>query len=110
MQDKAEESFRQAISIDPENGYWYYYLAYHLIDKGRNIDEGLNLVDKALELNPGNEWFFLDCKGWGLYKKGNSQEALRILERSWKMQPVYNHEKYLHLEEVRKAVASYKNN
>jgi tetratricopeptide (TPR) repeat protein/TolB-like protein len=110
MQDKAEESFRQAISIDPENGYWYYYLAYHLIDKGRNIDEGLDLVDKALELNPGNEWFFLDCKGWGLYKKGNSQEALRILERSWKMQPVYNHEKYLHLDEVRKAVASYKNN
>jgi tetratricopeptide (TPR) repeat protein len=109
MQDKAEESFREAVNLEPKNAFWYFYLSWHLIDKNRNIKEGLELIDKALELNPNYEWGFLDCKGWGLYKQGKYQDALQLLERSWKLQPYYNHEKFLHLEEVRKAVTGRKN-
>ncbi|MCJ7446828.1 MAG: tetratricopeptide repeat protein [Bacteroidales bacterium] len=110
MYDKAEEYFRRAINLDPGNGIWNYYLAWHLIDKDRNIDEGLKLIDKALESSPEYEWLFLDCKGWGLYKQGKYAEALEVLEKCRDMSPYYQHDVYLHLEEVKKAIAGQKNN
>ena len=33
-------------------------LAYFLIDKDRNINEGLELVDKALKISPDNYYVF----------------------------------------------------
>ena len=86
-------------------------LAYFLIDKDRNINEGLELVDKALKLNPDN-YNYLDTKGWGLYKQGKYKEALEILQKSWDLRrekAVYNHEAFLHLEAAKKAVAGQKN-
>jgi tetratricopeptide (TPR) repeat protein len=87
-------------------------LAYFLIVNGRNINEGLGLVDNALVLSPDN-YNYLHTKGWGLYKQGKYQEALETLQKSWDLrreQAVYNHEAYLHLEEAKKAVAGQKNN
>ena len=46
--DKAEEYYRQALSLEPESPGRLNNLAYFLIDKDRNINEGLKLVDKAL--------------------------------------------------------------
>jgi tetratricopeptide (TPR) repeat protein len=85
-------------------------LAYFLIDKDRNINEGLELVNKALELSPDN-YMSLHGKGWGLYKQGKYKEALEILQKSWDLRrekAVYNHEAFLHLEEARKAVSGQK--
>ena len=86
-------------------------LAYFLIDKDRNITEGLELVSKVLELSPDN-YTYLHTKGWGLYKQGKYQEALKTLQSSWDLrreQAVYNHEAFLHLDAVKKAVANQKN-
>lgn len=105
---KAEEIYRQTLSSEPENPVWLNYLAWFLIDKDRNINEGLALIDNALALSPGN-FEYLDTKGWGLYKKGNYQEALDILTKSWNLrreQAVYDHKAYLHLEAAKKAVAN----
>jgi tetratricopeptide (TPR) repeat protein len=102
--DKAEEYYRQALSLEPENPFMLNYLAYFLIDKDRNINEGLELVDKALELSP-DDYNYLNTKGWGLYKQGKNKEALELLEKAWKLKPIYNHELYLHIEEVKKAIA-----
>jgi tetratricopeptide (TPR) repeat protein len=79
-------------------------LALFLIEKDRNINEGMDLIEKALELSPDN-YLYSDTKGWGLYKQGKYKEALTILERSWELKPVYDHEIFLHLEAARKAVA-----
>lgn len=107
--DKAERYYRQALVLEPEIILRLNNLAYFLIDKDRNINEGLELVDKAFELSPDN-YASLHGKGWGLYKQGKYKEALGFLEKSWKIKPVYNHALYLHLEEVKKALASQKNN
>jgi hypothetical protein len=40
-------------------------LAYFLIDKDLNINEGIELVDNALELS-ADHYSFLHTKGWGL--------------------------------------------
>jgi tetratricopeptide (TPR) repeat protein len=108
--DKAEEHYRNALSLEPENPVRMNNLAWFLIDKDRNINEGMELIDKALELSPGN-YNMLDIKGWGLYKLGKYNEALDILQESWDIRrekAVYYHRAYLHLEAAKKAVAGQK--
>jgi tetratricopeptide (TPR) repeat protein/TolB-like protein len=107
MPDKAEEYYRQALSHQPDNPEGLNNLARFLIDKGRNVEEGLNLNGKALALKP-DSYSYLDCKGWGLYKQGKYTEALEILNKSDSLKPVYDHELYLHIQEVKKAIAGRK--
>jgi Tfp pilus assembly protein PilF len=107
--DKAEEYYRKALSLEPENPEMLYNLAFFLIDKDRYINEGLELVGKALVLSPEN-YEYLDKKGWGLYKQGHFKEALDILQKSWELKPIYDHDLFLHLEAAKKAVAGQKNN
>jgi tetratricopeptide (TPR) repeat protein len=107
ISDIAVEYYRQALSLEPENPMIINTLAHYLIDKNRNINEGLELVEKALKLQPDN-YDFLDTKGWGLYRQGENKEALALLEKSWNLKPIYSHKIYLHLEEVKKAVAGQK--
>ncbi len=107
--DKAEVYYRQALSLQPDNPNRLNNLAWFLIDNDRNINEGLELANKALELRPGN-YIYLDSKGWGLYKQGKYEEALQLLEKSWDLKPIYEHEIYLHIQEVKKAIANQKNN
>jgi tetratricopeptide (TPR) repeat protein len=109
LSDTAEKYFRLALSLEPENPARMSDLAYFLIDKGRNINEGLNLIDKALELKPDHVWY-LDCKGWGLYKQGKNIEALNLLQKAWNLRQNYSHRIYLHLEAAKNAVAGQKNN
>jgi tetratricopeptide (TPR) repeat protein len=78
--EKAEEYYRSALSLQPENPNIMNFLAWLLIDKEININEGLELIDKALELSP-DDWYILDTKGWGLYKQGKYQEALDFLRK-----------------------------
>jgi tetratricopeptide (TPR) repeat protein len=102
MFDKAEEFFRRAISLEPDKPWWIYYLAWFLIDRDRNIDEGMVLIDKALKINPDN-YLYLGTKGWGLYKQGYYQDAFKFLQKSDSLKPVYVHAIYLHLEAAKKA-------
>jgi tetratricopeptide (TPR) repeat protein len=105
--DKADKYYRQALSIWPDSPIYLNNLAYFLIETDRNLNEGLELVDKALKLSP-DSWYLLNTKGWGLYKQGKYQEALESLQKADSLKPVYDHELYLHLEAAKKAVASQK--
>jgi tetratricopeptide (TPR) repeat protein len=108
--DKAEKYFRKAISLDPGKPNRLNDLAFFLIDSDRNLAEGMELVNKALESNP-DDYNYLDCKGWGLYKQGKFEEALAMIEKSWNLRmrnAVYDHPAYLRLEAAKKAVAGQK--
>ena len=110
--DKAEKYYRQALSIEPKSPVWMNNLAYFLIDKDRNINEGLDLAYKTLRISPDN-YSYLHTKGWGLYKQGKYQEALDILQNGWDLRmknAIYDHSEFLHLEEAKKAVANQKKN
>jgi tetratricopeptide (TPR) repeat protein len=104
---KAEENYRLALSMEPESPEGLYNLAFFLIDKDRNINEGLELVNKVLELEPDN-YSYIDCKGWGLFMQGKYKEALQLLEKSWDLKPVYIHQIYLHIQEAKKALSDIK--
>jgi tetratricopeptide (TPR) repeat protein len=106
--DKAEDYFRQALSLEPENPERMENLAYFLIDKDININEGLELSNKSLGISPDNDRY-LDTKGWGLYKQGKYEESLEVFNKCLALTPPlsgYIH--YVHIEEVKKAVAGQK--
>ncbi len=110
--DKAEDYFRKALSLEPDNPMRMNNLGWFLIDTDRNIKEGLEINDKALGLSPDNH-YYLDCKGWGLYKLGKYNEALVVLQKSWDLRmkvASYSHTPFLHLEAAKKAVANQTNN
>jgi Tfp pilus assembly protein PilF len=105
FQNNAEDYYRMALSLEPDNLVRIKNLSYFLIDKERGIDEGLSLADTALKLKP-DDFEFLHNKGWGLYKQGRHQQALELLQKSWELRnqySIYDHTAYLHLEQVKKA-------
>jgi tetratricopeptide (TPR) repeat protein/AraC-like DNA-binding protein len=108
--EKEEECYRKALSLEPEMPDRLNDLAYFLIDKDRNINEGMELIDSALRESP-DDYSYLHTKGWGLCKQGRYQEAKKTLQKSWDLRrqnSVYDHTAYLHLEEASKAAAGQK--
>jgi len=80
---KAEELFGIAIELNSDYAEAYNYLAYMWAENNIKLDIALELSDKSLELEPGNG-AFLDTKGWILYQQGKYDEALPLLEASYK--------------------------
>lgn len=103
--EQAESYYREFMALDPEYAWAYNSLAYLLIEYDLNVDQGVELARKALELLP-DDAFILDTYGWGLYKRGQFTEALETLERAWELLPLYDHNCYTHLQAAREAADS----
>lgn len=72
------DALKKAISIKDNDSKFYNFLGYLYIDLNMNLDDGLILIEKAIELEPGNG-AYLDSLGWAHYKRGNYSEAIRFL-------------------------------
>jgi tetratricopeptide (TPR) repeat protein len=113
--DKAEDHFRKAYETDlQKNDSLHessfkpgYYLARLLINNDIDIKEGMGIADKNLEINPENP-LFLGIKGWGLYKQGQYDEAIKYLKMSEQKSIFFDLEVYKHIQEVEKAIARQK--
>jgi tetratricopeptide (TPR) repeat protein len=101
---RAEECYRRAVEIDPDDDRALNDLAYYLIDRDIDIAEGLRLAGRALEIFPDNPGY-LDTQGWGYYKLGRCEEALEVLKRAWDLTPYYSHGIHSHKEVVEAALA-----
>lgn len=107
FQDKSEEYFRKALSLDPDNPRTMLYFARFLNKNSRHLEEVPELMDKAMNLATNKIVYYncLDAKGWNLYKQGKKQEALEILERTWNEAPFKLYPIKEHLEEAKRAVS-----
>ena len=77
---KAEEVFKECISLYPDAHEVLNYLAYMWADKGENLGKALEYVDRALELDPENG-AYIDTLGWIYYKQKKYTKARdQILE------------------------------
>jgi tetratricopeptide (TPR) repeat protein len=63
----AERVFRQVIADDPQHADALNYLGYMLAERGERLEESVQYVQRALELDPGNA-AYLDSLGWAYYK------------------------------------------
>jgi TolB-like protein len=79
--DQAEAQYRKAYELEPQNINRILHLAGLLIDYDINVNEGMELVQKGLTIQPDNS-FLLWCKGLGYYKQGKYEEAIQFLIRA----------------------------
>ena len=70
----AEQSLRDILKRDPEDATALNYLGYMLAERGQRLDEAVDLVQRALKLEPGNP-SFLDSLGWAYYQQGKLELA-----------------------------------
>lgn len=84
INDKAENYFRKSIELDSENASALNHLGYLLAEQGTKLDEGIVLVNKALEILPDTPEF-LDSLGWLYYMKGDYGKALEYLLKADKL-------------------------
>ena len=72
--EPAEQYFRQALEIDPNNAMVLNYLGYMLADKGNRLPEALKMIRKAVQLESMNG-AYLDSLGWAYFKMGQYELA-----------------------------------
>ena len=83
---KAEPNFRKALELYPDQPQVMNYLGYSWIDMNMNLDEGMDLIRKAVDLRP-SDGYIVDSLGWAHYRLGQYEDAVRELERAVSLKP-----------------------
>lgn len=71
---EAERALRALIEKDPIDAAALNFLGYMLADRGDRVPEAIELVQRALRVEPGNP-SYLDSLGWAYVKQGNLAAA-----------------------------------
>ena len=79
--EKAEEDLKMAMTLQPNDPYVINYLAYSWLDRKMNIDLALNLLEKAVELEP-SDGYILDSLGWAHYLSNSYEKSVYFLEKA----------------------------
>ena len=111
--DKAKVLLLELIEKNPKDTYTLNYLSYKLALQDQELELALNLIKKALVLDPKNG-YFLDTLGWVEFKRQNYKSAVYFLEKSVSILPkeseVIDHlgDCYLMLNRKKEAVFEWK--
>ncbi|MDZ7824471.1 MAG: tetratricopeptide repeat protein [Ahrensia sp.] len=82
----AEATFKKALELSPNQPDVLNYLGYSWIDMNINLDEGLEMIKKAVEMRP-EDGYIIDSLGWAQYRLGNFEEAVVSLEKATDLRP-----------------------
>lgn len=82
----AEADLRQALALSPDQPDVLNYLGYSWVDRGENLQEGLTMIRRAVELRPSSG-AIIDSLGWAYYRLGDYRQALLFLERAVELEP-----------------------
>jgi tetratricopeptide (TPR) repeat protein/LysM repeat protein len=83
---KAEPNFRKALELFPDQPQVMNYLGYSWVDMNMNLEEGLDMIRKAVDLRP-SDGYIVDSLGWAYYRLGRFEEAVIELERAVSLKP-----------------------
>jgi tetratricopeptide (TPR) repeat protein len=84
--DAMEALLKRVMALKPEHAHAYNALGYSLADRNLRLDEAKSLIERALQLTPGDP-FITDSLGWVQFRLGNREEALRLLQQAYKARP-----------------------
>jgi tetratricopeptide (TPR) repeat protein len=84
--DEMERLLRQLMAKAPQEAHAFNALGYSLADRNIRLDEARQLIEKAVQLAP-QDAYIQDSLGWVLFRQGQHQEALRILQAAYTSKP-----------------------
>jgi tetratricopeptide (TPR) repeat protein len=79
--EAAIEAMRKVISLDPDHAEALNFIGYLYADRGIHLDEAKRLIQKALQLKPGNP-YMTDSLGWVYFRQNRLDEALHHLKQA----------------------------
>ena len=82
----AEADLQRALQLSPDQPLALNYLGYSWIDQGRNLKQGMALIEKAVR-QKSDDGYIVDSLGWAHYRLGNYKEAVKNLERAVELRP-----------------------
>jgi tetratricopeptide (TPR) repeat protein len=77
---------KKALSLYPDQPLVLNYLGYSWVDQGVHMDEGMDMIRRAVEQRP-DDGYIVDSLGWAYYRIGNYDEAVKNLERAVELKP-----------------------
>ncbi|WP_240611661.1 tetratricopeptide repeat protein [Roseovarius nitratireducens] len=83
---EAEADFRRALDLNPDHPQVLNYLGYTMVEKGVNLDEALDMIERAVAARP-DSGYIVDSLGWVLYRLGRYDEAIGHMERAAELMP-----------------------
>jgi tetratricopeptide (TPR) repeat protein len=83
---KAEADLQQALKLFPEQPHVLNYLGYSWIDQGVRLDEGMDMIKRAVQQRP-DDGYIVDSLGWAYFRIGNYEEAVKQLEHAIELKP-----------------------
>lgn len=95
----AEDYYREAHSLRPEDDWLTVEFVDFLITNDIKLEEGMELITPIVEKYPDNA-SFLYTYGLGLVKQGHYQLAYEVLQRSWDNNPYYDHKVFRLINEI----------
>ena len=81
-----EQLMNKLIQVRPDHAHAYNALGYSFLERNERIPEAVKLVEKALELAPG-DIAIMDSVGWGYYRLGKLDESLKLLRKAFAGNP-----------------------
>jgi tetratricopeptide (TPR) repeat protein len=84
--NEAEASYLSALEVNPNASIALNHLGYSWIVRGERVEEGFDMVRRAVQIEPGNG-NMMDSLGWGYFKQGNLEQSLLWLEQAAAKEP-----------------------
>ena len=101
--EQAEDYACRALELNPEDPHRMYGLARVLIRAGIDLGKGMELIEKAIELNPDYYGYYY-VQGLGLHQQGRHEEALKALNKAWEIRGLYDLDLLREIQAVEKAL------
>ena len=84
--NNAEKDLLESLKILPNDAHVLNYLAYSWVEKGKNINKALKMLEQAITLS-NNDGYIIDSLGWAHFMNKNYSDAEKYLQIALSIMP-----------------------